>query len=472
MTQIATILIVIGMVVALATAQHDRDIAVTQANGPSVAAARGRRRNRGGAAVASRKSGRQPVVPSEPLVLGGTITDIRPAAERGQNVFATAFSGLSATAVVIDRTAVVFSSAGTPDYDVLVGVLAGRPQTARVRGYAKPARQSMYDTYGVDTVIEDPDNALFENVDTSGQHVDGINVLMLDDRTLTETHRLMEVPTTGYCVRCHDRVYRTDLVRVYVDRYGDGMWDESDLYQSSGPYANATRGTCTRCGLDRVVRFGTDETEMVRVIDHAHGYVLPRPRVERPRAETPVGAVPNPQAHCVVCRERVVRSDVKVTTFRNGRPATVGTCPHCDTTVWRAGGPQLAEVIHLRDTSRDYRFPLCGVADFRLLAEDEMDALSIELLESYDPRQFTTRCSTCESRLERIEMDELLAEESMAATEVATPICPDDLRFQENRPVPSHRPDDYYRITSERPDGLRFEFTAYSRGREKGYTCY
>ena len=411
MIKITTILTIIGMIVALAlaTVQIDRDLWVTQSGGAQVSAARSRRGNRRGrTAVASRKDGRQPLAKSGPQVLDGRITDIRPAAERGQNAFASAFSGLSATAVVFDRTAVVFSSAGTPDYDILVDVLAGSPQTARVRGYSKLARQSMYDVGGVDVVIEDPDNVIFENINTRGEHTDWVNVLMLDDRSLTETQRLMEVPTTGYCVRCRDRVYRTDLVRVYIDRYGDGMWDECEIFSAREPYANATRGTCTRCGLDRVVRFGTDETEMVRVSDHAHGYVLPKPRVERPRAETPAGAIPNPQAHCVVCREQVMRRDVTVTTFRNGRPATVGTCPRCDTTVWRAGGPQLPEVIHLQDRDRDYRFPLCGVADFRLVAIDEMDALSMELIESYDPQQFIIRCEGCESRLTYVGMDELV----------------------------------------------------------------
>ena len=70
MIKITTILTIIGMIVALATVQIDRDLWVAQSGGAQVSAARSRRGNRRGrTAVASRKDGRQPLAKSGPQVL-------------------------------------------------------------------------------------------------------------------------------------------------------------------------------------------------------------------------------------------------------------------------------------------------------------------------------------------------------------------------------------------------------------------
>ena len=476
MTTILTIAIVIGLAIATTIAQQPSPVAaITAQPGPTVAARsrRGSRRNnnrRQSTTTVSRRPARKQTVQSGAGVLSGAIKSISPAPERGQNAFASAFAGLAATAVYIDNTAVVFSSAGMPDdYDLLVKMLAGRPRTARIAGYAKPARQSMYDVFGVDAVVEDPDNALFEGINTLGEHTNGVDVLMLDDRSLTEYARLIEVPTTGYCMRCRDRVYRRDLELVEIDRYGGGVyqpWDER--------YLNATRGKCERCDAT-VMRFGTQLTEMVRVIDHEADYVSPKVRPERPRAKTPKGALPHPLGFCMSCRETVVRENPRVTTYRNGRPATVGTCEICDADVWRAGGPVLPDVVvHVQAAHTDERQAFCGDPAARVIGRDPEDADSLFYLESLDPTLFVLRCQLCEF----YDLDREIQQENQAvaaATVVETAhVCPDEFGVADG-PVPSYHPDvigSGGRNRSESADGVSFSFTAYSRSREPWYTCY
>ncbi len=43
------------------------------------------------------------------------------------------------------------------------------------------------------------------------------------------------------------------------------------------------------------------------------------------------------QAYCVKCRKKVEVKDAKKVTMKNGRPATKGKCPDCDTGVYRIG---------------------------------------------------------------------------------------------------------------------------------------
>ncbi len=44
-----------------------------------------------------------------------------------------------------------------------------------------------------------------------------------------------------------------------------------------------------------------------------------------------------PQAYCVKCRAKREIKNPEPITFKNGRPATRGTCPTCGTKVFRIG---------------------------------------------------------------------------------------------------------------------------------------
>ena len=482
MTTILTIIIsvVFSAAVALPTVVPDT---LNQAIGPGRGAVVALGRRGGGRTHVAKRRGRsqKTVVQNPgrrfgftPQLFSGSITDVRPVGQRGANAFAAAFDDVMATAVFVDnRTAVVFTG------DRLSSVLAGRPRHIEVTAPVAPARKSGYEVFGVDGVIENPTQVRFQRIGLDGRHDDGTDVVMANELVF-ERPRMTEVPTTGYCMVCRDRVYRADLVRVYVDRYGDGMWDEDEVFKSSGPYANATRGTCQSCGMDKVVRLGTHLTESVRVNDHAAGYVRPKPKVAAPRAGTPEGAVPNPAAFCMKCRDIVDRRDVSVTRFSNGRPATVGACPRCECRVYRAGGPQLPDmVVHVRDPRAKTVTPYCGDRDAATVASTENDAMDIMFLETYDPDRFVIRCGTCEDhsvgnawhdRWERaIAQDAALA--MAVTTREQSRACPDDV-MDVDRPTPGFDPDDYYRHRSDHPNGDRFEFTAYSRSREKSYTCY
>jgi len=41
--------------------------------------------------------------------------------------------------------------------------------------------------------------------------------------------------------------------------------------------------------------------------------------------------------YCMKCRTKRVMKNPKSITMKNGRPATKGTCPTCDTTMFRIG---------------------------------------------------------------------------------------------------------------------------------------
>ena len=43
------------------------------------------------------------------------------------------------------------------------------------------------------------------------------------------------------------------------------------------------------------------------------------------------------QAYCMKCKKKVDIKDPKSITMKNGRPATQGTCPKCNTKVFRIG---------------------------------------------------------------------------------------------------------------------------------------
>ena len=42
-----------------------------------------------------------------------------------------------------------------------------------------------------------------------------------------------------------------------------------------------------------------------------------------------------PQAYCFRCRDKIEINNPKKTTLKNGKLATEGTCPKCETTVFR-----------------------------------------------------------------------------------------------------------------------------------------
>jgi hypothetical protein len=43
------------------------------------------------------------------------------------------------------------------------------------------------------------------------------------------------------------------------------------------------------------------------------------------------------KAYCVKCRKKVEVVEPKAVTLKNGRPATKGKCPNCDTKVFKIG---------------------------------------------------------------------------------------------------------------------------------------
>ena len=173
--------------------------------------------------------------------------------------------------------------------------------------------------------------------------------------------------------------------------------------------------------------------------------------------------------------EMVDRRDVRVTTYRNGRPAPAGTCRDCDTQVWRAGAPVLPDVVvHIQAAHTDERQAFCGEPNARVIGHDRADADDLFYLESLDYTLFVLRCRLCEF----FELDQAVQQEKQeterVAVHVAAGTCPDDPDTTD-RPVPAHHPEvvgSGGRNRSARADGVTFSFTAYSRGRERDYTCY
>ncbi len=43
----------------------------------------------------------------------------------------------------------------------------------------------------------------------------------------------------------------------------------------------------------------------------------------------------NVEAYCVKCRSKRLMKDAKEVTMKNGRLAAKGTCPHCDTRMFK-----------------------------------------------------------------------------------------------------------------------------------------
>ena len=43
------------------------------------------------------------------------------------------------------------------------------------------------------------------------------------------------------------------------------------------------------------------------------------------------------EAWCLKCKDRVQVKDPTPVTFKNGKPATKGTCPRCGTAVYKIG---------------------------------------------------------------------------------------------------------------------------------------
>lgn len=43
------------------------------------------------------------------------------------------------------------------------------------------------------------------------------------------------------------------------------------------------------------------------------------------------------QGYCVKCKKKVEMKDAKKITMKNGKPATQGKCPNCDTKVFKIG---------------------------------------------------------------------------------------------------------------------------------------
>jgi DNA-directed RNA polymerase subunit RPC12/RpoP len=44
-----------------------------------------------------------------------------------------------------------------------------------------------------------------------------------------------------------------------------------------------------------------------------------------------------PEGYCVKCKKKVEIKDAKKITMKNGKPATQGKCPKCNTKVFRIG---------------------------------------------------------------------------------------------------------------------------------------
>jgi Zn finger protein HypA/HybF involved in hydrogenase expression len=43
------------------------------------------------------------------------------------------------------------------------------------------------------------------------------------------------------------------------------------------------------------------------------------------------------EAYCLKCREKREMSNARQVTMKNGKPATQGTCPKCNTKMYRIG---------------------------------------------------------------------------------------------------------------------------------------
>lgn len=412
-------IIVIAIIVAIIVTPVISNVSPGQAVGP----------NRPSAVFAGRRGGNRaggrrrpqttlqdrPQVRIEGVeVLAGNVADVRDdAGMQARNAFAAAFGSSKATAIYLDRTAVVFDH-GTRLWEQIARVVRARPASIEAKGWVTP--RSQYNAVGVDLVMENPSSYLrFPKMNLEGNHDDTVDVLVVEGKVF-ESHRMTEVPTTGYCVVCRDRVYRRDLSTIYIDRYNGGMWEAKfPGWSVNNYYTNATRGTCERCGMENVVRFGTQEVESVRVADLRAGYVRPvtRVKIERPERVIPEGALPIPFAYCVKCSTMVERRDVTVTTFSNGTPATVGTCQSCETTVYRAGGPVLPDVVvHIQAPGADEKVAFCGDPHAHVIGRDSADAYDLFWIESLYPGSFVVSCKLCEfvdldQELQR-EQDELV----------------------------------------------------------------
>ena len=241
------------------------------------------------------------------VTVSGAIADVARIGRQGANAFASAFGTPGATAVYMeDGTAVVFEHDSVDWRERFGPMLAGNPERIEVTGVARKPSRSLHNVFGVSTVIDAPRQVRFLQTDRHGEFNKGIDTVVSADPLglVMEDYLSVKVPSTGYCIRCRKSVYRENLVRVYIDRHEGGIWDEQDIPGwANYHYTNATRGTCSECGAT-VVRFGTLDSETVRVVDKLARYVQPvtRVKLERPKAEVPEGALPHPAGYCMVCR--------------------------------------------------------------------------------------------------------------------------------------------------------------------------
>ena len=346
MIKIATILTIIGMIVALATVQNDRDLRVAQTGGTQL--------------VAARRSGGSPNRARRPNAStdSGSVIEVSPA---GENALERAFRLAGKTedtgaSVVIAGQAAILVEHSAPVYRQLSNVLGSAAISAvQATGLAASQKLGLYDLAAIDATgfYSEWQVLTFENIDLAGQYQQYANVVVTP-LGVRQTTRKMEVPTPGYCLRCRRGVYRTSVELVYVPRYahtfvpGDlepgndrflrAAEYKRDFYEGDPEYAAATLGNCTICG-GRTVSFGAALTRVVESSDYVAGVVAPTPKpVPAPRPAK--SRMLHATGYCMNCSSQVGRRNVRLVTLANGAEATVGICQkaECGQPVYRMGG--------------------------------------------------------------------------------------------------------------------------------------
>ena len=253
--------------------------------------------------------------------IAGAITSIGSSQPRGGGAMYQALvaSGAvrdeSRTAVYVNNdSAVVF---GNRIARKIARLLNGNPNGIDARGRVLKASRSQVSVVGVSRIMESPEFVRFPRINLMGEHTTETDVIVkVRKNWMLEVERTLEVPTSGYCVRCNVKVYRRNVREVHIDRWGLGTYRGDELTRWNLP-ANATEGECVNCGLE-VPRFGPKLFETVTMRDYNAGVApVQGPRPPAPKKEKSPDAVHmNPYGYCMSCRETVGRRNIRLVTLR------------------------------------------------------------------------------------------------------------------------------------------------------------
>jgi ssDNA-binding Zn-finger/Zn-ribbon topoisomerase 1 len=83
------------------------------------------------------------------------------------------------------------------------------------------------------------------------------------------------------------------------------------------------------------------------------------------------------EGYCLKDKRRVEIKDPQTITMKNGKPATIGTCPICGTKIYRIGKSPAGYVALPGEPSQDadsgrYRCPKCGYVEYAVRAGQDM----------------------------------------------------------------------------------------------------